>query len=283
MGWDDNGLPPSGACRTTSACAATRPSPTTRTSSRRPKPDARTGGVLAGPTSSTCATELTAEDEEVFEDSVRRLGRRSTGAALHHHRRPGPAYQPAHVPAQPGARRGLRQRGAHPLGRRLPHRGRPGRAGGPRDPGRTTTASPRRPTAAASVEIHTTRAELPACVALVAHPDDERYQPLFGTTVVTPLFHVEVPIVAHELADPDKGSGIAMVCTFGDTTDVTWWRELHLPTCASSVATDASLPRTRPSGSTPATPGPGPLRRADRQDINQAQARIVELLREPAN
>ncbi len=81
------------------------------------------------------------------------------------------------------------------------------------------------------IEIETTRPELvPACVALVAHPDDARYQPLFGTRVRTPLFGVEVPILAHRLADPDKGSGIAMVCTFGDLTDVTWWRELDLPT-----------------------------------------------------
>ena len=80
------------------------------------------------------------------------------------------------------------------------------------------------------VRIDTTRPELlPACVALVAHPDDERYQPLFGRTAVTPLFGVEVPIVAHELAQPDKGTGIAMICTFGDTTDVIWWRELGLP------------------------------------------------------
>ncbi len=83
---------------------------------------------------------------------------------------------------------------------------------------------------AAFVEIETTRPELiPACVALVAHPDDERYRPLFGTDVVTPLFGVPVPVKAHPLADPDKGSGIAMICTFGDLTDVTWWRELSLP------------------------------------------------------
>jgi valyl-tRNA synthetase len=80
------------------------------------------------------------------------------------------------------------------------------------------------------VEIATTRPELlPACVALVAHPDDERYQHLFGTTVTTPLFGVEVPIVAHRLAQKDKGTGIAMICTFGDVTDVVWWRELDLP------------------------------------------------------
>ncbi|MFB2586058.1 valine--tRNA ligase [Herbiconiux liukaitaii] len=80
------------------------------------------------------------------------------------------------------------------------------------------------------VFIETTRPELlPACVALVAHPDDERYKPLFGTTVTTPVFGVEVPVVAHHLAQPDKGSGIAMVCTFGDLNDVIWWRDLDLP------------------------------------------------------
>ncbi len=81
-----------------------------------------------------------------------------------------------------------------------------------------------------AVEIETTRPELiPACVALVAHPDDERYRALVGTQVVTPLFGMRVPVRAHELADPEKGSGIAMICTFGDMTDVTWWRELSLP------------------------------------------------------
>ncbi|PWL20543.1 MAG: valine--tRNA ligase [Candidatus Aquiluna sp. XM-24bin5] len=78
--------------------------------------------------------------------------------------------------------------------------------------------------------IETTRPELvPACVALVAHPDDERYQHLFGQSAKTPIFGVEVPIVAHRLAQIDKGSGIAMICTFGDVTDVVWWRELKLP------------------------------------------------------
>lgn len=79
--------------------------------------------------------------------------------------------------------------------------------------------------------IETTRPELlPACVALVANPEDDRYKPLFGKTVKTPVFGVEVPVLAHHLADPEKGSGIAMICTFGDITDVTWWRELQLDT-----------------------------------------------------
>ena len=81
------------------------------------------------------------------------------------------------------------------------------------------------------VEIETSRPELiPACVALVTHPDDERYRDLVGATVYSPLFGVPLPVVAHHLADPEKGTGIAMVCTFGDVTDVTWWRELGLPT-----------------------------------------------------
>ncbi len=81
--------------------------------------------------------------------------------------------------------------------------------------------------------IDTTRPELlPACVAVVAHPSDERYTPFEGQTITTPVFGVEVPMVFHELADPEKGTGVAMICTFGDLTDVTWWRELNLPSRA---------------------------------------------------
>jgi valyl-tRNA synthetase len=80
------------------------------------------------------------------------------------------------------------------------------------------------------VHVETTRPELtPAAVALIAHPDDERYQHLFGTTVTSPIFGVDVPVVAHTAADPEKGSGIVHCCTFGDLTDVQWWRELQLP------------------------------------------------------
>ena len=89
---------------------------------------------------------------------------------------------------------------------------------------------PYQPGGTEGVDIETTRPELlPACVALVAHPDDARFQPLFGTVVHSPLFSVPIPILAHPLAKPDKGLGIAMVCTFGDQTDVIWWRELQLP------------------------------------------------------
>src|SRR5262249_6097447 len=81
---------------------------------------------------------------------------------------------------------------------------------------------------------------IPACVALVAHPDDERYRALIGKDVLTPLFGVRVPVKAHTLADPAKGSGIAMICTFGDITDVTWWRELSL-TVRAVIQPDGTL------------------------------------------
>jgi len=92
-----------------------------------------------------------------------------------------------------------------------------------------------------SVEIETTRPELiPACVALVAHPEDERYKSLFEKQVETPLFGVRVPVKAHTLADPQKGTGIAMVCTFGDLSDDVWRRELSLQV-RSLIQADGTL------------------------------------------
>ena len=126
--------------------------------------------------------------------------------------------------------------------------------------------------------VETTRPELiAACVGLVAHPDDERYKHLFGKVAHTPIFNVEVPVFAHPLAQQDKGSGIAMVCTFGDLTDVIWWRELNLSTRptigrdgrfvadAPAVMSDkAKLQYARLAGKT----------------VKQAQTLTVEILRE---
>ena len=121
--------------------------------------------------------------------------------------------------------------------------------------------------------IDTTRPELlPACVALVAHPDDGRYRPLFGRTARTPLFGVEIPILAHHLADPEKGSGIAMICTFGDLTDVTWWRELSLPTRAV-IGRDGRFLIEPPSGVLGS-----PYRELAGLTVKQAQRRIIDLL-----
>ena len=134
------------------------------------------------------------------------------------------------------------------------------------------------------VEIETTRPELvPACVALVAHPADERYQGLFGTEVLTPLFNVPVPVLPHELAEPDKGSGIAMICTFGDLTDVTWWRDLALPT-RSVVGRDGRLgpaPFGAPGWeSVDSARANASYAEIEGMPVKRAQTRIVELLRE---
>lgn len=96
------------------------------------------------------------------------------------------------------------------------------------------------------VHIETTRPELiPSVVALIAHPDDERYQPLFGSTVTSPVFGVEIPVLAHPAAEMDKGAGIAMCCTFGDLTDVQWWRELDLPV-RTLIGRDGRMSRETP-------------------------------------
>ena len=125
--------------------------------------------------------------------------------------------------------------------------------------------------------IETTRPELlPACVALVAHPDDERFQPLFGKTARTPLFDVEVPIVAHHLAQPDKGSGIAMICTFGDLTDVIWWRELDLPNRAI-IGWDGRLLPEAPEAITSAA-GVEHYAQLAGKTVFSAKQTIVELL-----
>ena len=127
--------------------------------------------------------------------------------------------------------------------------------------------------------IDTTRPELvPACVALVAHPDDERYQPHFGGTVASPLFQVEVPVVAHELAQPDKGTGIAMICTFGDTTDVTWWRELDLPV-RTVIQRDGKFMADTPEWIAPGAPADAYQRLAGLRAKN-AQAEIATMLAE---
>lgn len=124
--------------------------------------------------------------------------------------------------------------------------------------------------------IETTRPELLAsCVALVVHPDDDRHRALVGTEVTTPLFEVRVPVVAHRLAEPEKGSGIAMVCTFGDTTDVVWWRELDLPT-RSVIGRDGCLQAETPGWLRGA--GADAWAELAGRPAGQARRRIVELL-----
>ncbi|MDQ3469497.1 MAG: valine--tRNA ligase [Actinomycetota bacterium] len=128
------------------------------------------------------------------------------------------------------------------------------------------------------VLVDTTRPELlVSCVAVVCHPDDARHAGLVGSSVRTPIFGVEVPVVVHPLAEPDKGTGIAMVCTFGDTTDVTWWRELDLPT-RSVIGRDGRLAAATPDWLTTGAARTAYDELAGRT-VKQAQSATVELLR----
>jgi valyl-tRNA synthetase len=133
--------------------------------------------------------------------------------------------------------------------------------------------------AAGPVFIETTRPELiPAVVALIAHPDDERYQPLFGSTVRSPVFGVEIPVLAHPLAEMDKGAGIAMCCTFGDLTDVQWWRELQLPV-RTVIQRDGRLQRDTPAWLTSDAPATAYAELAGKTTFSAREA-MVGLLRD---
>ncbi|HEX6506124.1 MAG TPA: valine--tRNA ligase, partial [Chloroflexota bacterium] len=80
------------------------------------------------------------------------------------------------------------------------------------------------------LQIATTRPELlAACVAVFVHPDDERYRELVGRRVRVPLYGHDVPVLTDTHADPEKGTGAVMCCTFGDTQDVEWWYTYNLP------------------------------------------------------
>ncbi len=132
--------------------------------------------------------------------------------------------------------------------------------------------------------IETTRPELiPACVALLAHPDDARHRDLVGGDALTPLFGTRVPVMTHPQVEQDKGTGLVMVCTFGDLTDVMWWRELRLPV-RSVLGPDGRLLEV-PWGSEGWETADLERARSSYGElagrtINQARRRIVELLSE---
>ncbi len=138
---------------------------------------------------------------------------------------------------------------------------------------------------AGSFVIATTRPELlPACVGVTAHPDDPRYKGLFGKNAITPLFRVPVPIFPSELADPEKGTGILMVCTFGDQTDVQWWREEGLALRQLIGRNGTLMPVAFGSDEFPSADADAANRyyaEIAGKGVNQARKAIVELLRDP--
>ena len=233
MGWDDNGLPTERRVQNYFGVRCDPSLPYIPTYSPPEQPDPKKQEPISRRNFIELCEKLTVEDEVVFEDLWRRMGlsidwnqtyqtidrnaQRTSQLAFLRNLDRGEAYQ-SEAPTlwDVTFRTAVAQA-------ELEDRERPGAF---HRIGFSQVASP-----SEKVFIETTRPELlAACVALVAHPDDPRYQPLFGTNVITPVFGVEVPVMAHPLADPEKGSGIAMVCTFGDLADVTWWRELQLPT-----------------------------------------------------
>jgi valyl-tRNA synthetase len=132
--------------------------------------------------------------------------------------------------------------------------------------------------------IATTRPELlGACIAVAAHPDDDRYKELFGKYAITPIYGARVPIVAAEHADPEKGTGILMVCTFGDAMDVEWWKSSGLPIKQLIGRDGRILPAT--FGEAPYESVDAALAQRSHDEIagltaNRAKKRIAELLAE---
>ena len=282
MGWDDNGLPTERRVQNyfgVSCDPNVAYDPTFTPPFRGDVPKDHRAVAISRPNFIELCVELTHQDEKVFEDLFRRLGlsvdwsllyttisdyaRRTSQAAFIRNLSRGEAY------AQEAPTLWDVDFGTAVAQAELEDRERPGAY---------HSINFARTDGSGNVTIATTRPELiPACVALVAHPDDPRYQPLFGKTVRTPLFDVEVPVVAHELAQIDKGTGIAMICTFGDLTDVIWWRELNLPTRAV-IGRDGRIVTDMPEWIT-STTGTSNYTALAGKGVKQAQTAIVEMLR----
>lgn len=136
--------------------------------------------------------------------------------------------------------------------------------------------------------ISTTRPELlAACVGITAHPDDVRFKGLFGKQAITPGFFAKVPIFPSTEADPEKGTGILMVCTFGDQTDVAWWREEGLELRQILGRNGRILDHT--FGGDDGWPSENPEKANENYQqmvgkrVPSARAVMVELLRDPEN
>ena len=172
------------------------------------------------------------------------------------------------------------------MGRRLPHRRRAGGDRGPGDGRRSTTASlfDREDGAGRPDRDVAPRADPRVRGAGRRTRRTSATPRSSGSTVLTPLFRVPVPVVAHELAEPEKGTGIAMICTFGDLTDVTWWRELDLPlrvVIETGRHGSATATSARPAGRSrdPAAANAA-MAELTGLSVKKARGRVAEMLRE---
>lgn len=115
------------------------------------------------------------------------------------------------------------------------------------------------------ITIATTRPELLcACVALFVNPEDSKNKHLMGKKAKVPLYNFEVPIIADKNADPEKGSGIVMCCTFGDQTDMEWQKSYNLP-IKVAISKDGKM--TSLSG------------KYEGKKVNEAREKIIEDLK----
>ncbi len=279
MGWDDNGLATERRVENYYGvrCDPSLPYEADFTPPEKPDPKAKV--PCSRPNFIALCEQLTAADEEVFEEVWRRLGlsvdwsliyatigeraRRASQRAFLRDLARGDAYS-AEAPTLWDVTYQTAVAQAELEDREVA--GHSHRYGFSRPDGQP-------------VVIETTRPELlPACVALVFAPGDERYAELEGTTVASPLFGVEVPVLPHPAAEKDKGTGIAMVCTFGDTTDVVWWRELRLPV-RSVLQRDGRL-KAEPPDAITSEAGRAAYAELAGRTANGARNRIVELLRD---
>ena len=230
MGWDDNGLPTERRVQNYFGvrCDPSIPYDPDFTPPEKPDPK-RQVSISRGNFIELC-TELAKEDEKTFEKLWRTLGLSvdwaQTYTTIGDESRLRVA---ADVPAQPGARRGLPAGRADPVGRDVPDRGRAGRARGPRVPRRLPPDRLPRRRRPGVRRDHPSGAD--RRLRRTDRPPGRRAvrRACSAATVRSPIFGVEVPVLAHPAAEMDKGAGIAMCCTFGDLTDVQWWRELQLP------------------------------------------------------
>ena len=291
MGWDDNGLPTErrvqnhfGVRCDPSVAYDPDFTPPAEPSEREPVSVSRPNFV-------ELCLQLTESDEQAFEELWRTLGLSVDWSMTY--TTIGPLAR-----ASPSARSSACWSAAAPTRRRRRRCGTSTSRPRSRRPssriasarGRCTACASRRrsttptatPTAMQQALIETTRPELiPACVALLAHPDDERQRGLVGREVLTPLFGTRVPVLDAPAGRARQGHRLVMVCTFGDLTDVVWWRELGLPV-RSVLAPDGRLAEV-PWGEPGWESEDVALARASYEElrgktVNQARKRIVELL-----